>query len=193
MIGKKIRELRLQRGMTQAELGKRCGIAETTIRRYELGGLNPKYETVCKIATALGVKAGYFYPQSELNTVMADTKIYTDKTVKEMEYIKDRLGDTEILAQLAEECAELGQAALKLRRVLDGKNPTPKTPEEAKADLVEEIADVMGCLTLIGMLDDADIDEAQRIMMRKYARWAERLRVVLEEREAEENERIHED
>ena len=43
------------------------------------------------------------------------------------EKIKGRLGEAEVLAQLAEECTELAQAALKMRRVLDGKNPTPDT------------------------------------------------------------------
>lgn len=35
------------------------------------------------------------------------------------------LPEAEVLAQLAEEVAELAQAALKLRRALDGTNPTP--------------------------------------------------------------------
>ena len=47
-IGAKIRELRKARGLTQKELGERAGIAEPTIRRYELGKLNPKFETVQK-------------------------------------------------------------------------------------------------------------------------------------------------
>ena len=41
-----------------------------------------------------------------------------------MDKIKDYLPDAEIVAQLAEEASELTQAALKLRRVLDGTNPT---------------------------------------------------------------------
>ena len=43
-IGAKIREFRKARGMTQKELGEKSGIAEPTIRRYELGKLNPKFE-----------------------------------------------------------------------------------------------------------------------------------------------------
>ena len=54
-IGEKIREIRKARGLTQKELGEKAGIAEPTIRRYELGKLNPKIETVKKIADALGV------------------------------------------------------------------------------------------------------------------------------------------
>lgn len=56
-IGEKIREIRKARGLTQKELGEKAGIAEPTIRRYELGKLNPKIETVKKIADALGVDA----------------------------------------------------------------------------------------------------------------------------------------
>ena len=41
-----------------------------------------------------------------------------------MDKIRDYLSDAEIVAQLAEEASELTRAALKLRRVLDGTNPT---------------------------------------------------------------------
>lgn len=56
--------------------------------------------------------------------------------------ISDILPKTEILAQLAEEASELAQAALKLRRALDGTNPTPKSVEECESSLHEEWADV---------------------------------------------------
>lgn len=36
----------------------------------------------------------------------------------------------EQLLQLAEECAELSQAALKLRRAMTGTNPTPRSAKE---------------------------------------------------------------
>lgn len=64
-IGTKIRELRKARGLTQRELGEKAGIAEPTIRRYELGKLNPKFETVQKIAKALNVPEALFYPIDE--------------------------------------------------------------------------------------------------------------------------------
>ena len=55
IIGNNIRAKRRARGLTQKELGERAGIAEPTIRRYELGKLNPKMETIEKIAVALNV------------------------------------------------------------------------------------------------------------------------------------------
>ena len=93
----------------------------------------------------------------------------TERDKKIMEY----LGEPEMLSQLAEECAELGKAALKLRRVLDGRNPTPKTEEEARADLIEEVADVYN---VVGFLLSAeDNTEVYNIIQRKKDRWLGRL------------------
>lgn len=52
--GERIRQARKERNWTQKKLGEESGIAEPTIRRYELGKLNPKFETLQKIANALG-------------------------------------------------------------------------------------------------------------------------------------------
>lgn len=65
--GSRIKEIRTQKGLTQKELGRKCEIAESTIRRYELGSLNPKIETLQKIANALGV------PVTELLNYNYDT------------------------------------------------------------------------------------------------------------------------
>lgn len=54
-IGNNIKKIRKRKGMTQKELGNKCGIADSAIRRYELGGANPKRETLQKIANALDV------------------------------------------------------------------------------------------------------------------------------------------
>lgn len=53
--GDRIRAARKDRKLTQKQLGELCGIAEPTIRRYELGKLNPKYETLQRIADALDI------------------------------------------------------------------------------------------------------------------------------------------
>ena len=60
--------------------------------------------------------------------------------------VSDILPKTEILAQLAEEASELAQAALKLRRALDGTNPTPKSVAECEANLIEEFADISNAI-----------------------------------------------
>ena len=55
--GCRIREMRQRKRLTQRQLGTAAGIAEPTIRRYESGKLHPKYETLEKIAAALGCTA----------------------------------------------------------------------------------------------------------------------------------------
>lgn len=59
--GDKIRAARKKAGLTQRKLGELCGIAEPTIRKYELGKLNPKKETLEKIAEPLGVYYATLY------------------------------------------------------------------------------------------------------------------------------------
>lgn len=54
-VGERIKEIRLEKGLTQREVSARCHIAEPTIRKYESGRLNPKFETMEKIAAALEV------------------------------------------------------------------------------------------------------------------------------------------
>lgn len=95
--------------------------------------------------------------------------------MSEMEEILDAIGTPEALAQLAEEAAELSQAALKYRRVITGKNPTPVTQEEALEKLREEIADVDLCLVAIGELCEEHSQELKR-MDDKCARWYKRIR-----------------
>ena len=60
-IGERIRKERMLGGLTQKELGKRMGVDASTIRKYESGKLNPKIETVQKIAQALHVDIGVLY------------------------------------------------------------------------------------------------------------------------------------
>lgn len=89
--------------------------------------------------------------------------------------IVEYLGEPEVLAQLAEEAAELAQAALKLRRALEGKNPTPKTEEECRAALLEEVADVELCIFELGFMEKKVESDLVHITGRKKRRWVERL------------------
>jgi NTP pyrophosphatase (non-canonical NTP hydrolase) len=88
-----------------------------------------------------------------------------------MSIIKKKLPLTELLAGLAEECTELAQAALKLRRVFDKTNPTPVTETDAINRLYEEIADVMVYLDQIPYNRKSVKEEKER----KEKRWIERL------------------
>lgn len=54
-IGKRIAELRKERGLSQAKLSQLANIDSANIGRIELGKYNPGLETLCKIADAMGV------------------------------------------------------------------------------------------------------------------------------------------
>lgn len=92
-----------------------------------------------------------------------------------MARVNEILPQEEILAQLAEEAAELAQAALKLRRAMDALNPTPVSVQEAGNRLAEEVADVIVCENQLFGLDWNVIDE---ICKRKLGRWEGRLEAI---------------
>lgn len=50
-----IQKIRKERGFTQAELAKKAGISEISVRKYESGERRPKIETLSKIAIALNI------------------------------------------------------------------------------------------------------------------------------------------
>ena len=89
--------------------------------------------------------------------------------------INEILSKKEILAQLAEEASELAQAALKLRRAIDGKNHTPSSISECEAAMDEEIADVWLCIREVGFSDDDHLMIQGEIMTEKCDRWLSRL------------------
>lgn len=92
-----------------------------------------------------------------------------------MKEIIDKIGESAILEQLAEECAELAKAALKLSRVVRKENPTPVTENDAFDNLVEEIGDVRLLLRVTDYMYDTiptqDIEEY------KLQRWKNRIKL----------------
>lgn len=85
------------------------------------------------------------------------------------------LSKAALLEQVAEECTELGHAALKLARKYRNENPTPVTEEEAYANLKEEWADMLLSMTVLDHYYNMDCNELKGIMDNKYTRWNQRL------------------
>ncbi|MBX3248300.1 MAG: helix-turn-helix transcriptional regulator [Myxococcales bacterium] len=56
-LGARLRALRLEAGLTQAELARRTGIHRPNIARVEAGRHTPSLETLTRLATAIGVPA----------------------------------------------------------------------------------------------------------------------------------------
>lgn len=87
------------------------------------------------------------------------------------------LGEPALMEQLAEECSELAQAALKLARLERGENHTPKTDKECRAALAEKIADVALCIGVFrAYLNISDMYNLSEMARNKRERWVQRIR-----------------
>lgn len=54
-LGRRIRSLRNERGIYQADLAEKAGISRITLSRIENGRMDPGFRIVAKLARALGV------------------------------------------------------------------------------------------------------------------------------------------
>ena len=59
MIGKRVRELRVEKGLSQQELGNAIGVTKVSICGYESGGRIPNLEKLSKLADTLETTTDY--------------------------------------------------------------------------------------------------------------------------------------
>ena len=91
-----------------------------------------------------------------------------------LSYIYDALSDDDLKLQIVEEASELIQAVCKLRRAINGTNPTPVSVIEAQKAVYEEIADVL--VSIEAALDTSEKVGVSAIQRVKAERWAQRIR-----------------
>ncbi|MCL2217197.1 MAG: helix-turn-helix domain-containing protein [Defluviitaleaceae bacterium] len=58
-IGKRIKELRSAKGVTQTELAQRIGMTASAISSYEIGERQPSYDVLIKVAKQFNVTTDY--------------------------------------------------------------------------------------------------------------------------------------
>lgn len=101
------------------------------------------------------------------------------QATRDIEYINDRLNTRDLLEALAEEAAELSQAALKQIRAYKmhgAKNVTPVTPEMARVNLLEEFSDVALIAAILGIFTGRNRANIEEIELVKLRRWVGRLK-----------------
>ena len=54
-----LRRLRREKGISMKELGKKIGVAESTISQYETGKREPDFETLLKLGELFNVSVDY--------------------------------------------------------------------------------------------------------------------------------------
>lgn len=113
----------------------------------------------------------------------------------ELETIRENLTVDLVLDQLMEEAAEVIQAANKVKRAMNEKNPTSVTKEKALKMLEEELTDVLVCAEVLKQFEAIEYGE----ITEKVKRWADRLKtqnnnndgwIPVEERLPEEQTRV---
>lgn len=101
------------------------------------------------------------------------------QATRDIEYINDRLNTRDLLEALAEEAAELSQAALKQIRAYKmhgAKNVTPVTPEMARVNVLEEFSDVALIAAILGIFTGRNRANIEEIELVKLRRWVGRLK-----------------
>lgn len=118
-IGKKIKELRLSKGLTQKQLGEKIGRSTESVKKYESGEVTPPHTVLKQIANTLGVSLAELTLSQEELEVIANSISQAGKTLREtlkpigqqflqvQQTIAEQIGPVfEQLKELAQEIAD---------------------------------------------------------------------------------------
>lgn len=101
LLGKRIRILRRQAGLTQSELAEKSGLSDNFIGLIERGERQLTVPTVQKFSKALGIKLGDFFIEEEQAQSL-------DSVLRELEQLlkKRDLKDAQLLLSIAKRIFE---------------------------------------------------------------------------------------
>lgn len=94
-IGKRVKEARLNKGLTQQELADKCGVTKSLLSKIENGQTGSAVATLSKIANHLGAPLSWFLGEdNQQDLVLSLGKSRTTKVgSKEMGYLYERLAN----------------------------------------------------------------------------------------------------
>ena len=84
-----IRELRIQRGMTQVDLAKRLGVSKSVISSYENGVHLPPYDILIRLSALFGVSCDYLLGVSDTPYISVDG--LTQRQIEALQGIAEEL------------------------------------------------------------------------------------------------------
>lgn len=94
-----------------------------------------------------------------------------------IQMIAEVYGEDNQLIQMAEECSELAQAAIKLRNARNDRGASAATLRDSAAALCEEIADVLIMCEQLIFLEGSE-GEVRKMIDEKLSRQRERMKAV---------------
>ena len=87
-LGKRINQLRKNKGLTSEELSELCGVNAVHIRKIESGGSLPSFSLFLKICNVLGTSADYLLGDLLDNPVISDSVEQLGKQLKHLDPYK---------------------------------------------------------------------------------------------------------
>jgi transcriptional regulator with XRE-family HTH domain len=94
-LGKRLRELRLEKGLNQIDVANILGIERSTYGKYETGDSSPDYEKLLKLADFYNVSTDYILGKTNIKdpieTIAAhhDGDEWTEEELAEIEKFKE--------------------------------------------------------------------------------------------------------
>lgn len=89
MLGEQIKELRLNRNMSQVELAKKLFVSKQSVSNWENENIMPSVEMLIKISKIFGVTTDYLLGLSEKHTLNTDG--LTDLQITHIQFLIDDL------------------------------------------------------------------------------------------------------
>jgi transcriptional regulator with XRE-family HTH domain len=90
LFAARLKEVRLARGLSQAELGRRANVTASYIWRLESAGASPGIDLVARLAEALGTTSHDLLPASQPADSMPQLRDQVRKNVESLLYKADR-------------------------------------------------------------------------------------------------------
>lgn len=88
-IGKRLRKLRLEKGLTQADLAKSLSLGESTISFYESDKRSPDFATLQRLAEYFQVSTDYLLGRTDDDTRIISTNVGAGKTLSSLKYLNE--------------------------------------------------------------------------------------------------------
>ena len=94
-FGERLRQIRKEKGLTQAEVAKLLSIGESTVSFYESGKRQPDYETLVRLSEAFKVSTDFLLGKTNLRTHIEtiaahhDGEEWTEEELEEIERFKE--------------------------------------------------------------------------------------------------------
>ena len=93
-VGKKIKEYRKKKRLTQEELGKRIGVGLSTISGYERGSSSPDNEKLFALSKVLDVSVNDFFPEANDGNILDHTEKFNfPVSVKDLAFLQELATD----------------------------------------------------------------------------------------------------